>query len=65
MQKITRHPHTTPTSVMQTKAATMLLLYLRNTSALITFGFGIRDVEEEEVVSFGKLVDVVVEIVAG
>jgi len=50
---------------MQTKAATMLLLYLRNTSALITFGFGIRDVEEEEVVSFGKLVDVVVEIVAG
>ena len=47
---------------MQTKAATMLLLYLRNTPALITFGFGIRDVEEE-VVSFGKLVDV--EIVAG
>jgi len=44
---------------MQTKAATMLFLYLRNTSALITFGFGIRDVEEE-VVSFGKLVDVVV-----
>ena len=50
-QKIRMHPQMTPTSVMETKAATKLLLYLRNTSALVTFGFGIRDVEEEEVVS--------------
>jgi len=65
-QKIRMHPQMTPTSVMEIKAATKLLLYLRNTSALVTFGFGIRDVEEEEVVSsFGKLADAVEEAVAG
>ena len=66
-QKIRMHQQMTPTSVMEIKAATKLLLYIRNTSALVTFGFGLRDVKEEEEVvsSFGKLADAVEEAVAG